>query len=695
VRKIKLLCIFSLVIAVLFGMFSSAYSEDKPSDNLKKNLNASRIIYSAIKTDAIPNDTCVVISGFTMPETPMQIRETYNLDNMRHKYTDATMNDKGEYFALLEGQIYLTMVDFAGSPFTVWRAKDGLEITSMDGVAYNPVDKNVYIIFHGRDTKWYIEQLNFQNPAIYGQWKDPVEITGVPDLQGLACTNDGEFYSYCRDGVNLKLYKINPVSGLSAYIGEAELNNAGKNISLEYDRYVRKCYMCTYNNTLGFDELNEVNLTTGELTRQAQFHTYTEPAGLAFYNGITWSPLENRTLQTNSIFRLEWFHFNNFSMNLEYSTDGGATWKNIIRDYPSITEYYDWLVPYDVSRNCYVRAVNSNITSYIYTSDRFSISRIIPISSPDGGEMWPANSTQSIKWTLDFSGESSNKFKNNLLAELKNNSIDKNNSRFPGVTANLYYRTSETGSWIPIAGNVDFDIFSENRYDWTVPDVSSTECRVKVELIPDDLKKSNSEDQSISSISKGCFTIYKPQTSNGKYTVTYPNGGEILQGGKMINIMWRKSGVITGSVQLEFSSDGGAHWQKINTAPVAGIMKYSWFPPLINSSNCFIRIVNSLTKAEFDRSDSPFSVFSQTEVSNYPNPFNPSTKIVFGIENKAKVALSVFNSLGQQVAELVNGQLEAGRHEYEFNGAKLPSGVYFYNLNIDGNASVRKMMLIK
>lgn len=84
---------------------------------------------------------------------------------------------------------------------------------------------------------------------------------------------------------------------------------------------------------------------------------------------------------------------------------------------------------------------------------------------------------------------------------------------------------------------------------------------------------------------------------------------------------------------------------------------------------------------------------------NFPNPFNPSTKIRFDIPalnqggNVAK--LSVFNSLGQQVAVLVNRELSPGTYQYTFDGAGLSSGMYFYKLQAGDFTETKKMLLIK
>lgn len=86
---------------------------------------------------------------------------------------------------------------------------------------------------------------------------------------------------------------------------------------------------------------------------------------------------------------------------------------------------------------------------------------------------------------------------------------------------------------------------------------------------------------------------------------------------------------------------------------------------------------------------------SFTLLQNYPNPFNPSTFISFEISQSGPVSLVVTNTLGQQVATLVNGYMEAGRHNRVFTADQLPTGVYFYTLTTPSGAHTKKMMLIK
>ena len=86
---------------------------------------------------------------------------------------------------------------------------------------------------------------------------------------------------------------------------------------------------------------------------------------------------------------------------------------------------------------------------------------------------------------------------------------------------------------------------------------------------------------------------------------------------------------------------------------------------------------------------------SFTLEQNYPNPFNPSTKIKFAIPVETEVRLNVYNTLGQQVAEIFNGRLKEGYHEVEFNAGSLTSGIYFYRLEADKFVDVKKMIVIK
>ena len=80
---------------------------------------------------------------------------------------------------------------------------------------------------------------------------------------------------------------------------------------------------------------------------------------------------------------------------------------------------------------------------------------------------------------------------------------------------------------------------------------------------------------------------------------------------------------------------------------------------------------------------------------NYPNPFNPSTKIEFSLPERERVALRVFNVMGEEVAKVAEGIMEEGRHGFVFDAKGLSSGVYFYRLETGRSIISRKMLILK
>ncbi len=80
---------------------------------------------------------------------------------------------------------------------------------------------------------------------------------------------------------------------------------------------------------------------------------------------------------------------------------------------------------------------------------------------------------------------------------------------------------------------------------------------------------------------------------------------------------------------------------------------------------------------------------------NYPNPFNPSTIISYSVPKESKVALRVFNLLGQEVRMLVDEVKQKGNYTVEFNACSLPSGIYIYKFGGEGFSAAKKMVVLK
>ena len=87
-------------------------------------------------------------------------------------------------------------------------------------------------------------------------------------------------------------------------------------------------------------------------------------------------------------------------------------------------------------------------------------------------------------------------------------------------------------------------------------------------------------------------------------------------------------------------------------------------------------------------------------MGNYPNPFNPETKIKFSTERNSNVEVTIYSLLGEKVNTIQSGQLSAGTYNISWfgqdqNGIKVPSGVYFYEVRSDNRTARGKMLLLK
>jgi len=80
---------------------------------------------------------------------------------------------------------------------------------------------------------------------------------------------------------------------------------------------------------------------------------------------------------------------------------------------------------------------------------------------------------------------------------------------------------------------------------------------------------------------------------------------------------------------------------------------------------------------------------------NYPNPFNPSTKIVYQIPERGNVSLKVYDMLGKEVSTLVEEYRDEGRYEINFDAGNLASGIYIYQLRANNYIATKKMILMK
>jgi len=145
-------------------------------------------------------------------------------------------------------------------------------------------------------------------------------------------------------------------------------------------------------------------------------------------------------------------------------------------------------------------------------------------------------------------------------------------------------------------------------------------------------------------------------------------------------------------------------WEQIGFVKGNGtVTKSSYYSFTDKNTNTTGKVYYRLKQVDFDGS---FDYSSVVEVNvnkalnyslakNYPNPFNPSTKIKFAIPARQHVTLKVFNLLGNEVATLVNDVRDAGSYTVEFNAKNLSSGVYYCRIQAGSFTQTNKMILTK
>jgi hypothetical protein len=105
-----------------------------------------------------------------------------------------------------------------------------------------------------------------------------------------------------------------------------------------------------------------------------------------------------------------------------------------------------------------------------------------------------------------------------------------------------------------------------------------------------------------------------------------------------------------------------------------------------------IQQLDQMTGVKTSANRTPVTYFLS---QNYPNPFNPSTTISYQLPAAGKVTLKVFDILGREITTLVNEDKTAGNYKVNFNGSRLGSGIYFYQLRSGSFIQTKKLVLLK
>ncbi len=175
----------------------------------------------------------------------------------------------------------------------------------------------------------------------------------------------------------------------------------------------------------------------------------------------------------------------------------------------------------------------------------------------------------------------------------------------------------------------------------------------------------------------GIYEIMTQKSNGSVFTFKVLNGATGA-------VLYQLSGNGYSSNTYISDIDGDGYLEIILTSYVYQSSIYQWTMKIISTTATPIAVEpNSKVSTEYKLGQ------------NYPNPFNPATTIEYSVSKEADVNLNIFNELGQLVKNISEGNKKAGDYKIQLDCTDMASGVYFYQLIVDGMPEAKKMVLIK
>ncbi len=278
------------------------------------------------------------------------------------------------------------------------------------------------------------------------------------------------------------------------------------------------------------------------------------------------SPVGGEFFLVDSTVNITWNSSAINNVKIEYSTNNGLIWNTITASAPAASGAYSWTVPDNPSSKAIVKisdADNPAANIFDESDSNFTISSLYLVS-PNGGESFSVNSTQTIRW-LAYSSVS---------------------------TVKLEYSTNNGSSWNLISSS---ETASNKSYNWTVPNAVTSNALIRI---------TNNDNTNVYDVSDKTFSI-------GSMNLTSPNGGERWQVGSTHTITWNNISSVV-KLKIDYSTDDGSTWTNIATNVDATLESYDWTVPNALTSKALIRLTDENDATVKDESDAVFTIANIT-----------------------------------------------------------------------------------
>lgn len=341
-------------------------------------------------------------------------------------------------------------------------------------------------------------------------------------------------------------------------------------------------------------------------------------------------------------------------VKIEFSSDNGQTWSDIVESTSANTRSFSWPAPNILSTECLIKISDvADPDVFDITETPFTLCSL-DLVSPNGNGFYRAGSPVEVTWTSEMVGDLS-----------------------------ISYKASPEGDWVVVEENIPV---GDNSYLWT-PEESTDWCKIQL---------SETEFPLVTDESFHNFIVFQ-------LDLLYPEGGEYFPGNTQIDISWEYN--IANAVKIDFSSDNGDTWSTLAGSVPASDSIFNWYVPNISSNECFIRLAIPGLPDLYSINDLPFTIYpivgiedksntDEVSFSIFPNPVSDKVSVTFFIPDNwnSTYEIEIFNTKGELVLSQTEGIIRKGDQTIELDVTNLSKGMYVMKIEGQGGSLSQKFV---